>query len=1026
MFITDLQSKNDTFMKKITKYNIIFLIFIFISVVETPILCAQTTKSKKTTLKISAVLKDSKGNKIIGAKIYGNQGDVVSTSDNNGAFTIQVVPDSYLLIEADGFNDLNIKSLDANNQDVILTKTPFLFGSKDILKMAFKNVAKGVSVGNVSEINVTDILKQDNVTRFQNLIDSYGAGMKGGYNLLGLGDALVVVDGLPRDASSLLPEEIQSITIMKDVNSTILYGSMAKNGVILIKTKRGVMNKKIIKMSIEQGINTPVILPKYLNSRDYMTLYNEAQTNDNPNKVPDYNPLEIEKYDGSNPYRYPDVDYYSKDYLNPSYNTTRFIGEFSGGNNIASYYANMGWEHSGVLYKANNGQNNGSDRLRVRGNVDFNISNHVKSYIDAAFIFDQNKGLRNNYFSMASTFRPNDYAPLLPIDVFKRPEIADPLVHINGNYILGGNSLTSKNSYGKNIIGELNLAGYLKSYGSNMQINTGVIFDLEQITPGLTLRGDVSFDTYGSYSESIQNTYALYEPVWNDLTGQIDSLKTINTDSKTGVLTLGSGATERTISTNILLNYDRIFNNDHHVKSSLLGYYSTANVQNSIHADKNAHIGLSLAYDYKNLYIFDFSGAMINSVKLAPGKRLSFSPSLGLGWVISNESFWNQNKIIDFLKIRASAGILQTDASSAFGYNRFREVYSAGNSFATGDAGGYNFGSTYVSQTANPNLGMEKMKNLNVGFEAALFDKSIFIDVSYFKTLYTDQIIQRLNYYPAFVSTFIPYENYNETSYSGLDFSLKYQKKIDYFALSCWINVLYSTSEYLKRDEIHNNQYQYLVGKPTDSYWGLKSLGFFTSDTEAQAANQRFGTIRRGDIKYQDMDGNGYIDDNDKTVIGNWSPKVMCDINFSLAYKGLTLFVAAGVRLGYNWMMSSTESPNNYFWVDGNKKYSEIVLNRWTDATAATATYPRLTAQTSQNNFRTSDFWMRNGNDLTLGRVQLNYSLPDQLLKKVFIKDLSVYIRGNNLFTFAEDVQLRQTNAYVNTRNFAIGLKITY
>jgi hypothetical protein len=202
-------------MKKTTKYNIIFLIILLISVVDTQILWSQTGKSTQTNLKISAVIKDSQGNKIIGAKIYGNQGDVVVSSDNDGAFTIQVQPNSYLLIESEGYNSLNIKSLDANNQDLILTKTPFLLGENEIVSMAFKYVPKALSVGNVSDMNVPDILKQDNVTRVQSLLDSYGAGMKGGYNLLGLGDALVIVDGLPRDASYLLTEEIESISILK-------------------------------------------------------------------------------------------------------------------------------------------------------------------------------------------------------------------------------------------------------------------------------------------------------------------------------------------------------------------------------------------------------------------------------------------------------------------------------------------------------------------------------------------------------------------------------------------------------------------------------------------------------------------------------------------------------------------------------------------------------------------------------------------------------------------------------------------
>jgi len=351
----------------------------------------------------------------------------------------------------------------------------------------------------------------------------------------------------------------------------------------------------------------------------------------------------------------------------------------------------------------------------------------------------------------------------------------------------------------------------------------------------------------------------------------------------------------------------------------------------------------------------------------------------------------------------------------------FRNVISGFSEFSTNDGNGPTTHSGYFSQTDNPNLEMEKMKNLNVGFETALLDKSLFIDVSYFRTNYTDQITKRSNYYPAFISTYIPYENYNQTSYSGIDASLKYKKKFGDFYIESGINLLYSTSEYIKLDEIHNNNYQYLVGKPTDSYWGLTNLGFFNTDAEAKAANQRFGSIRRGDIHYVDNDGNGFIDDNDKTTIGNWSPRVTGDLNLSVAFKGFCLFVTANMQLGYDWMMSS-----DYFWIDGNKKYSEMALNRWTDATAETATYPRLSAQTSQNNFRASDFWIVNGNSISLSRVQMNYSMPSKLFNNLFIKGISVYLRGSDLLLLAENARLRQTNSYVSSRNFSLGLKIRY
>lgn len=1009
-------------MWKLKNKYILFLIisFLFISAISE--LSAQNQDAKRTKITYKGTVVDNDGQPISNARIYASQGADEATTNKDGEFSIQIVLGSTILVESDGYATLKLSSLDADNK-ITLSRSEFLFGEKDVIPMAFHDERKGETVSNVAKIDVPQILKNDNLTRFQQLLTTYGSGIRDGINILGLGDAIVIVDGLPRDASSLQVEEIESISILKDVNSTVLYGSQAKNGVILVKTKRGKAHKKIVNISLESGFNVPIVKPKYLNSRDYMTLYNEAQVNDNPGKTPDYDPDLISKYDGSNPYRYPDVDYYGSQFLKSMYNSTRFVGEFAGGNNIARYYTNVGWEHNGVLYKSDE-YNYASDRLRVRANVDFNITDHITSYIDAAFVFDMSNRPRTDFYTMASTYRPNDYALLLSADMFDDPSIIDPLIKVNGNNILGGNTLVSKNSYGKNVMGELNLAGYLKNYRRTMQFNAGVAYDLENFVKGLTLKANVQFDTYGGFSEAIMNNYALYEPVWNDATGKIKELKTINQDAKTGVLTLTDGELARTLGTNILLDFDRTFASDHHVSSTLVGYYSMASIKNSLYTDKNAHIGLRVNYDYQHRYLADFSSALSNSVKLPPGHRTAFSPSVGLGWVVSNESFWKKNNILDYLKLRVSAGILQTDASDSFGYNRFREIYSGGSAFGTGDVGGYSSTSIFISQMANPDLGLEKMKNVTVGLNTVLLNKSLFIDANYYKTRYSDQVIQRSNYYPAFMARAIPYENYNSTDYTGFDFSAQYRKSIGGFNISAGLNLLYSISKYVKVDEVHNNSYQYLAGQPTDAFRGLVNQGFFATDVEAKASNQLFGTIRRGDLKYADMDNNGFIDDNDKVIVGNYTPRWVTALNVTVEYKKFSLFASANARLKYNWIMSSTGSPNNYFWVDGDKKYSEVVWGRWTDATAESATYPRLSAQSNKNNFRDSDFWIRNGNSLSIGRIQMNYTLPQNLIS--FVKNINVYLRGDNLFFFAEDADLRQVSTTVNTRNYTLGLKASF
>jgi len=1011
-------------MKKTINSRILFLGIFLLGIVSIQGIWAQKIRKEKVEITFKAQIVDSKGNPVENATVFGNQGDIVGTTDKEGYFTIKVSPNSDVLIEKIGYENTTISAVSTNIRITLETNMD-LVGSQSVIPVAFRSEKKKLLVGNVSNIDVPELLKTDNVNRFQNLLDIYGSGVRDGINLLGIGDALVVVDGLPRDPSVLMPEEIESITLLKDVNSTVLYGSQAKSGVIQIKTKRGVANKKTTQFSFETGVNVPIQLPKYLNSKDYLTLYSEAQLNDNPTKLPDYSASDIANYNGQNKYRYPDVNYYGSDYLKPLYNSSRFVGEFSGGNKVATYYTNIGWEHQDALYKSDT-YNYGSDRLKVRGNVNFNITDKISSYLDAAFVIDIATTPRSDFFSMASTFRPNDYAPLLPTTMFDDPTMIDALVKLNGSNILGGQGLTSRNTYGKNILGELNLSGYSTTYQRTMQLNTGVAYDLNELTKGLKLRGDISFDTYGSFSEQIQNTYALYEPVWNDVTGKIASLNAINNDTKTGVLTLTSGSIYRSIMAKIALDYDRTFNEFHHISSSLFGYYSDATIINSLYSNKDAHIGMRATYDYNGRYIADFSGAIINSDKLAAGHRVSFSPSLGLGWVASSEDFWQKDGVVNFLKIKASAGILQTDAATSFGYNLFREIYTGGNNFGTGDTGGYSFSSLSVTQTANPNIGMEKMKNLNLGFETALFNKSVFVEASFFKTLYTDQVVQRFNYYPTLMSSFIPYENYNETDYTGVDVSISYVKKLGDFTLTTGLSLLSAEPKYVKVDEIHDNSYQYLAGTAPDAIRGLKFTGFFATDAQAQAANQQFGTIRRGDMSYADLDKNGYVNNNDMTVIGNYNPRFTGKLNLNLVYKGFSLFVAAESQLGYNWVMSSTENPNSYFWVDGNTKYSNIVLGRWTDQTAATATYPRLSAQTSTNNFINSNFWMRNGNDLSISRVQLNYSLPQKLLKESFIKGTSLYVRGDNLLFLAQDADLRQTNTYVLTRNFSVGLKMSF
>ncbi|MDD4991826.1 MAG: SusC/RagA family TonB-linked outer membrane protein [Paludibacter sp.] len=995
------------------------LFFGFICVLN---LSAQNSDKLKFTF-LGKVI-DLNNQPIENVTIYGNQGSVICYSQPNGTFTINVNQNTDILIEKTGYFPITINSSGKVNV-ITLKPNKSYFGNNSILTTAYHSENRNLMVGNIASINVPDIIAIDNTNTFQSILETYGIGNRNGINLLGIGDALVLVDGLPRDASLLMPEEIENITIVKDVNSYVLYGSQAQNGVIQVNTKRGVANKKVTKFSFEKGLISPIQIPKYLNSKNYLKLFSEAQINDNPNKMPDYSESDINNYNGQNPYRYPDINYYGSDFLKPVSSSTRFIGEFSGGNRIATYYTNIGWEHQDALYKSDT-YNYGIDKLRVRANVNYNVTDKISSYLDAAFVLDVSKTPRTDFFAMASTYRPNDYTPLIPLNMFDDPTLTGALSKLGGNYILGGQGLTSKNTYGKNIYGELNSAGYSTNFSQTMQLNAGVKFNLNSFINGLNLDGNISFDNHGRFSQEIQNTYAIYEPIWNNVTGKISGLNTINNDTHTGVLTLTSGGFYRNIMSRISLDYDRSFRNNHNLSASLFGYYSRATVENSIHANKDAHIGIRSDYNYNEKYIIKFNGSIMNSDKLAQGNRISFSPSLGLGWIISSENFWDKQSFVKSFKLKATAGILNTDASPYFGYNLYKQIYSGGSAFSTGDVGGYNYSSMFISQTENLNLRPEKMINYNFGFETSLFENSLYIDANYFYTKYKDQVVQRLNHYPTLMSSFVPFENYNETDYQGVDVTAVYKKQFGEFLFSAGLTVLFAESKYVKVDEIHENGFQYYTGTAPDAFRGLTFTGFFASDAQAQSAHQQYGTIRRGDMSYLDLDGNGYVNDNDMSVLGNYNPRFTEKLNLNFGFKNFSLLIATQSQLGYNWVMSSTENRNPYFWVDGNTKYSEMVLNRWTDQTATTASYPRLTAQTSTNNFINSNFWIRNGDYFSIGKLQLNYMVTKRMLRDTFIKDVNIYLNGSNLLFLAQDAALRQTNSYIQTRNFSLGVKMSF
>jgi TonB-dependent SusC/RagA subfamily outer membrane receptor len=371
----------------------------------------QRRQQQKTVL-IESVVVDDSGTPVPNAVISGKEGAIEVMTDSEGRFSIEVPENSDLLIEAKGFNKLAIPVSLASRQ-LTLNRTIFLMDDASLVNVAFGKMYKREIVGAVSTVDTKDVLKYDNSQFIYDLIRGRVPGMLGNSNIRGIGTPIFVVDGVPRDALNINAEEVEQITVLKDVNSAILWGSQAKNGVILITTKRGQPLKRKINISAEQGMSAPVVLPKFLNSAEYMGLYNEALANDGLS--PAFDDTLIAKYaDGQNPYRYPSVDYYSSEYLRSSKPFTKILTEFSGGNEITQYYANVGWIHSGSIYNLGEGRNANTNRFNVRGNVDFKVTDAIKSFVDALVVIDNDKNPRNDYWSYASSLRPYYFSPITP------------------------------------------------------------------------------------------------------------------------------------------------------------------------------------------------------------------------------------------------------------------------------------------------------------------------------------------------------------------------------------------------------------------------------------------------------------------------------------------------------------------------------------------------------------------------------------------------------------------------------------
>ena len=869
-------------------------------------------------------------------------------------------------------------------------------------------------------------------------------GLTAGNNIRNIGSAMYVIDGIPgRDINLLNASEIESISVLKDVNAIALYGSQARNGVIVVTTKRGVMSKKgQIKVKINHGMKSPVSYPTYLGSAEYMELYNEARTNDGLTLTYDSTTIANTKT-GLNPYRYPDVSFYNSDFLKPFTTQTSAITEFSGGNKDLRYLVNISYENTGTLEKINPELNKGTNSYKVRGNLDFPVNKWIKSTVDIMASIITRKAAPESILSSATSFRPNLYAPFLPVSMI-RDSLANQLISMktfqNGQYVLGGSG-----SYKTTVpFGEIFAGGYVDHTYRSTQVANSLEFDLRKIAKGLTAKTYVSLDYYDYYTVTIDNKYNFYEPKWQNKIEHKDSLyaKEYQADSIQSLTPQGEpdvkdtkenvatkGFTMRTAFYG-QLNYTTTIANDHAFNAMLIASTNQVKLSGVKQTDVNSHAAFNFNYSFKDKYYANFNTTYTYSNKLAEGNRGAFAPTVGLAYVITEEDFMKNIKGLDYLKLRGSWGKLNTDIDIAnyFLYQDVYDIETAG-SYSWNDGGTPSLKRTVIRNGRNLGLGFEQREDFTAGFEASLFN-SLAVEMNYFRTDRSGFVSQDATYYPSFYADFAPYINSERNRYKGFELGLNYNKKLGDFNVNIGGNIVYSVSERIEVDQLEPEYaYQNLVGQSMGRISGLKAEGFYSKEDfnpNGSLVNglavPQFGTVKPGDIKYWDTNSDGLIDTKDNYTIGDNAFPYSFAFNVLLQYKGFSLFV-----LGKGQTGAETTKSSNYYWVSGNNKYSEIVRDRWTEATAATATYPRLTTGSGSNNYRTSTFWLYDKSYFDIRRIQLSYEFNENVCKSLGMKDLSVNIAGSDLYKFAPNKDILELNVGGNPqfRNVTLGLKFT-
>jgi TonB-linked SusC/RagA family outer membrane protein len=1028
-------------------------------------------RSTYTAFVVNGKVVDGKGNALSGASIIQKEHANATATAADGRFSITIQEDSAVLVISHvGFQSKEV-IVKAGTTDIVVALSPGVSSLDDVIVIGYGTQRKQLSTSAVATVkgdqltavpaaNISNTLAgratgimtranggrpgADNATIYVRGLATAGTVVNGvTYNTT----PLIVVDGVIRNnINEVDPNNIESVSVLKDAAAVAPYGLGGANGVILITTKRGTTGAPVLSFGGYYGDQQPTYLPRMLSAIDYMKLKLEAYVTENPTGTsPTYSQAYIDAYlqnHANDPDRYPISDALN-DVVRKHAPIYQGNLQVRGGSQVIKYYAGLSYfKQEGMFDRSN------YERYNYNVNLDVNITPTTLASFSLNGAIQKTSDVDG---STGQLFR----------GVYKFLPVA-PLRFTNG---LWGESS------GNAPLGVTSSDGYFRQNTNNM-LST---ITLEQKLPfikGLSVKGAISYDPYNyvqkqwhrpfiywtqnvattpytytpafSTQESSATTYAwLNQQYWQNNTitfqGYLNYQHTFGKHEVTGLAVAETRSNKqsdfRGRINNFAVNIDELTmgssnKNDYDIAGgsgtgSQVGYVYRAN------------------YAYDRRFLFEASGRYDGHYYFAPGKRWVYLPAFSLGWIISNESFFTSVGFVDYLKVRGSWGKSGNLTSTGF---QFLSAYTLrGNAYAFGD--GALVQGSYVQTENNPNITWEISKKTDVAVEATFWKGLLRLEADYFYERRTGMLISPNIVVPQEYGLQLAQENAGVMDNRGIELSIGTTKKLrNGLQISIDGNFTYAKNKAIQLYEnavTRNDPRRSRTGRPYNTVFGYQSLGLFTTAddkdgdgfiTAADGYNiTQFGTLRPGDIKYADLGGansvpDGKIDSYDEKAIGRpQTPGIVYGINAAASWKGFDLsmlFQGSGMSSFNVYGFMTVAHLNN----NSNSAY-EYYNNRWTPD-HQNSKYPRAYSAPTNNNGQTSDFWFVNSSYLRLKTASLGYTVPSKVSSKVRMKHVRVYVTGQNILTFGKlkftDPETIGEQGYPIQKTFLVGFNITF